>query len=173
MSKPYAHGVTTVVSTTRPECHAPSGYTVRDFSAKPASTGISPRDRQRDMILAFWESQGVARWAPTKDEHGKFNGARWEVRDVLNSEASGMWFPLATQGEDMRADMCVFSHMRSAANCGAWCACNIVPEVGAFNHARGEMDAPLTPSARALLAAWPAWWAKHYARPASLARLGR
>lgn len=167
-TKNFANGVTTVVSSKRPECHAPSGYRVNDYSAKPATTGISPRDRQRDMVLLFWESQGVARYRTG----GAGGGGRWEVRDVINPEASGEWFPLAGQGEDMRADMAVFSHMRAADCGGAWCACNIVPEVGAFNHARGNVNAPLTPAARALLMAWPDWWRKHYARPASLARLG-
>jgi hypothetical protein len=161
-----ATGVTTVQSATRPECHAPSGYAINDYSAKPAANGIAPRERMYNMILAFWESQGVARY-------NRRAGGVWEVRDVLNSVASGEWFPLAAQGEDTRADRAVFSHMRPSSKGGAACACGMVPEVGAFNHSRGDQNAPLTPAARALLMAWPAYWEKHCARPASLARLGK
>ena len=79
----------------------------------------------------------------------------------------------ADEGEDGRADRGEFSHVRSADNGGAWCACNLLPESGAVNAARGRANvADLTPGARALLAAWPAWWRANVARKASLARLG-
>lgn len=161
-----AYGVTTVRSAHRPECHAPSGYRVNDYSAKPAANGIAPRERMYDMVLDFWQTMGVARY-------NRRAGGVWEVRDVINPQASGEWFPLAGQGEDTRSDRAVFSHMVPSSQYGAFCACNIVPEVGAFNHARGDRKAPLTPAARALLAAWPTFWQDNYARPASLKRLGK
>lgn len=161
-----AVGVTTVLSkNTRPECHAPSKCRINDYSEAVQADGDTDRAKQYRRILAFWEAQGVARY-------NRRMGGVWEVRDVLNSEAAGEWFPLAAQGEDMRSDRAVFSHMRPADAHGAWCGCNIVPEVGAFNHARGAVKAPLTPAARALLMAWPDWWTKNAARKASLARLG-
>lgn len=166
LTKSPAMGVTTVASATRPECHAPSGYAINDYSAKPAANGIAPRERMMDMVLDFWQSQGVARY-------NRRAGGVWEVRDVINPSAAGEWFPLAGQCEDRRGDRAVFSHMRACAKGGAWCACNVVPEVGAFNHSRGNQNAPLTPAARALLAAWPTFWEHNYARPASLRRLGK
>ena len=161
-----AIGVTTVKSASRVECHAPSGFTVRDYSAKPAANGIAPRDRMRDVILSFWESQGVARWQCG----GAGGGGRWMVRDMVNDGAE--WLPLAGQGEGMRADRAEFSHIRSACNGGAWCACNLLPENGAVNAARGDANvSTLSPSARAVLAAWPAYWRKYVARKASKARV--
>lgn len=162
-----AQGVTTVNSTHRPECHAPSGYSVRDYSGKPAANGVAPRDRQRDTILAFWEAQGIARW---QGDIANGGGSRWYVRDMVNG--GDAWLPLARQGEDARADRAELSHVRSAANGGAWCACNLLPENGAVNAARGDANVTtLTPAARAVLAAWPAWWRANVARKASLARL--
>lgn len=168
MTNTHAAGITTVYSAERPECHAPSGYSVRDYSGKPASTGISPRDRHRATILAFWESQGVAVWR----KGGAGGGGAWYVRDMLHD--ASVWLPLATQGVEGRADYAELSHVRSCENGGAWCACNVVPENGAMNAARGSRDVPadaLTPGVRALLAAWPAWWRENVARKASLARL--
>lgn len=166
-----AHGPVTVRSAGgRVECHAASGYSVRDYSGKPAANGIAPRDRQRDLILAFWESQGVARYV----SGGAGGGGRWLVRDVLNGGAE--WLPLATRDDGAgRADVAEFSHVVADVNGGAWCACNLLPESGAVNLARGGANVPardLTPGARALLAAWPAWWLANGARKASLARLG-
>lgn len=162
-----AIGVTTVASAHRVECHAPSGYTVRDYSGKPAANGIAPRDRQRDVILAFWESQGVARW----QNGGNGGGGQWLVRDMVNG--GDTWLPLARLGESDRADRAEFSHVRAAQRGGAWCACNLLPEVGALNAARGDANVTaLSPGARAVLAAWPAWWRENSARKASLARLG-
>lgn len=161
-----AHGVTSVCSTVRPECHAPSGFTVRDYSAKPAANGIAPRDRMRDVILAFWESQGVARW----QNGGAGGGGRWLVRDMVNG--GDVWLPLAGQSDAGRADVAEFSHVISANNGGAWCACNLLSESGAVNAARGDSNiTTLSPSALAVLRGWPAWWRKHEARKASLARL--
>lgn len=158
-----AIGVVTVRSASRVECHAPSGFTVRDYSGKPAANGIAPRDRQRGVILAFWEAQGIARY-------NRRAGGVWQVRDLVHG--GDRWLPLATQGEEVRADRAVFSHVRAAASGGAWCACNLLPENGATNHARGEHDMrTLSPSARAVLAAWPVWWRENVARRASLARL--
>lgn len=156
-----AHGAMTVCSSVRPECHAPSGYSVKSFSGANGA-----RARQRDMVLAFWESQGVARW----QNGGAGGGGRWLVRDVVNGGAE--WLPLAGAGETDRADRAEFSHVRSAANGGAWCGCGLLPESGAVNAARGDADmTDLSPSARALLVAWPTWWAENAARPASLKRL--
>lgn len=153
-----AHGPATVCSDQRPECHAPSGYTVRDFSGANGA-----RDRQRDMILAYWQAAGVARY-------NRRAGGVWEVRDVVNGGAS--WLPLAGKGEESRADRAEFSHVRSAHNGGAWCACNLLPESGATNAARGDANmSDLPMSARALLAGWGAWWKANAARKASLARI--
>lgn len=158
--KRSALGARTVTSDERPECHAPSGYAHHSFSA---SNGA--RARQVDMILAFWESQGVARY-------NRRAGGVWEARDVVNSAYAGEWFPMAGQGEDTRADRIVFSHVRSVANDGAFCGCGVLPEIGAANNARGEVNmASLSPSALALVGAWEAWWRANAARPASLARL--
>lgn len=158
-----AHGMTTVCSDARPECHAPSGFSVRDFSGANGA-----RARQRDMILAFWEAQGMARW----QSGGAGGGGRWYVRD--NAQGASEWSPLAAQGDAGRADVAEFSHVRSAANGGAWCACGLVAESGAVNAARGDRDmsdAELSPAWRATLAAWPTWWQENVARKASLARL--
>lgn len=156
-----AHGPATVCSTIRPECHAPSGYSVRDYSGANGA-----RARQRDMVLAFWEAQGVARW----QRGGAGGGGRWMVRDMAQGGAE--WLPLASQGDAGRADVAEFSHIVSAANHGAWCACNLIPENGAVNAARGDADVTdLPPAARALIAAWPMWWRENVARKASLARL--
>jgi hypothetical protein len=153
----------------RPECHAPSGFSVKDYSGAPAKgKDYSPRDVQRDTILAFWESQGVARWV----NGGAGGGGRWMVRDMVNG--GGEWLPLASQGEARRAGVGEFSHVVSTRNGGAWCACNLLPESGATNAARGDANiTELSPGARAVLAAWPAWWSANKARPASLARLRR
>lgn len=156
-----AHGPASVCSDVRPECHAPSGYSVRDYSGANGA-----RDRQRDMILAFWEAQGVARW----QRGGAGGGGRWMVRDMAQGGAA--WLPLAGQADAGRADVAEFSHVRSAAQGGAWCACNLIPECGAVNAARGDANVTDLPdAARVLLAAWPAWWRANVARKASLARL--
>lgn len=158
-----AHGPASVCSTVRPECHAPSGYSVRDYSGANGA-----RDRQRDMILAFWEAQGWAMWR----NGGAGGGGRWYVRDAAQGGAE--WLPLAGRDDAGRADVAEFSHVRSAANGGAWCACNLLPECGAVNAARGDADmSDLPMSARALLAAWPEWWRENVARKASLARLAK
>lgn len=166
-----AIGITTVCSASRVECHAPSGYSVKDYSGKPAANGIAPRDRQRDVILSFWESQGIARWMPTHGADGRITGSAWHVRDILTGDGS-TWLPLAGPGETDRADRAEFSHVRSTRNGGAWCACNLLPESGAVNAARGDANVSDLPmAARAVLAAWPAWWRANVARKASLARL--
>lgn len=160
-----AHGVTTVCSDVRPECHAPSGYSVRDYSGANGA-----RDRQRDMILAFWEAQGMARWV----SGGAGGGGRWYVRDAAQGAAE--WLPLATTGDAGRADVAEFSHVRSARNGGAWCACGLVAESGAVNAARGDRDMSdddIPAAWRATLAAWPAYWRANAARKASLARLAK
>ena len=161
-SKIAAHGYATVCSDVRPECHAPSGYSVRDFSGANGA-----RDRQRDMILAYWEACGVARW---QGDIANGGGSRWYVRDLVNG--GDALLPIARQGEDSRADRSEFSHVVSTDNGGAWCACNLLPESGATNAARGSRDvSDLSDEAEALLASWPAWWAEHAARPASLKRV--
>lgn len=160
-----AHGATTVCSTIRPECHAPSGYSVRDYSGANGA-----RARQRDTILAFWEAQGMARW----QRGGAGGGGRWMVRD--NAQGAAEWLPLAGQGDAGRADVAELSHVRSARNGGAWCGCGLVAESGAVNAARGDADmsdADLSDAWRATLAAWPAWWRANVARKASLARLAK
>ena len=156
-----AHGFSTVCSAERPECHAPSGYRSSDFSAANGARG-----RQRDMILAFWESQGVAQWR----NGGAGGGGRWYVRDMVNDGAE--WLPLARRGDERNAQVAEFSHVRSAQNGGAWCACNLLPEAASTNVARGDADiSPLSMSARALLAAWRGYWTSNVARKASLARI--
>jgi len=122
----------------------------------------------RDMVLAFWEAQGMAQWR----NGGNGGGGRWYVRD--NAQGGAEWLPLAARGDEGRADVAEFSHVRSAANGGAWCACGLVAESGAVNLARRDADmsdADLSPAWRATLAAWPAWWTANVARKASLARL--
>ena len=157
-----AHGPATVRSAGgRVECHAASGYTVRDFSGANGA-----RDRQRDMILAFWEAQGVARYVTG----GAGGGGRWMVRDMVNG--GDTWLPLAGREDSGRSDVAEFSHVVSAAHEGAWCACNLLPETGSVNANRGDADMTDLPmGARAVLAAWPAWWRANVARKASLARL--
>lgn len=165
-----AHGITSVCSSARVECHAASGYSVRDYSGKPAANGIAPRDRMRDVILSFWEAQGVARWMPTRDASGRITGSAWHARDMVNGGSE--WLPIGGRDDAGRADVAEFSHIRSTANGGAWCACNLLPESGAVNAARGDADVTtLSPAARAVLAAWPTWWRENVARKASLARL--
>lgn len=158
-----AMGPVTVSSAEGVECHAPSGYSVRDYSGANGA-----RDRQRDMILAFWEAQGMARW----QNGGAGGGGRWYVRDAAQGGAE--WLPLAGQGDAGRADVAEFSHIRSARNGGAWCACCLVAESGAVNAARGDRDmtdAEVPTAWRATLAAWPTYWRANVARKASLARL--
>ena len=175
-----AHGPASVCSDVRPECHAPSGYSVRDYSGANGA-----RDRQRDMILAFWEAQGMARrqcvacGSADVTDAGMCRvcrtfTARWYVRDAAQGGAD--WLPLAGQGDAGRADVAEFSHVRSAANGGAWCACGLVAESGAVNAARGDRDmtdAEVPAAWRATLAAWPAYWRANVARKASLARLAK
>lgn len=162
-----AQGISTVTSTGhRPECHAPSGVRVNDYSAKVNARGYSPRDVQRDKILAFWESLGWAKW----QKGGKGGGGRWVARDVLSG--SDEWLPLAGQGEDTRHDVIVFSHVIPAEDSGAWCACGLIPERGARNHLRGaarieDMPDDVTDA----IATWPAFWFANYARAASVKRL--
>lgn len=161
-----AHGAHSVCSADRPECHAPSGFSVKDYSGKPASNGITPRDRQRATILAFWESRGIAEWR----KGGANGGGAWWAIDVV----SGEWMPLAQQGEDARANRIEFSHIRSNANGGAWCACNVVPENGATNLARGDKDLPLDELPGWMLdtlSKWHGHFIANVARKASLARL--
>jgi len=150
----------------RPECHAPSGIRVNDYSAKVNAHGYSPRDVQRDKILAFWEAQGWARW----QNGGAGGGGQWLARDVLSG--SDEWLPLAGQGEDTRHDVIVFSHVIPAEQHGAWCACNIVPEVGARNHLRGAARPTLTREVKRAMSEWPTYWMSNYARAASVKRLG-
>lgn len=164
-----SHGATTVCSDTRPECHAPANYRSSDYSG---SNGA--RDVQRDMILAFWESQGMARWQGDIQNGG---GSRWYVRD--NAQGAANWLPLARrddEGKAGRSDRAEFSHVVSAVNGGAWCACNLVAEAGAVNANRGDEDMSadaLSPAWEATLAAWPMWWKENRARKASLARLAK
>lgn len=161
-----ATGHACVASESRMECHAPSGYSVNDYSGKPAANGVAPRARQRDIILGFWESQGVARWR----NGGAGGGGAWFARDMVNG--GDAWLPLAGKADAGRADVAEFSHVVSAANGGAWCAGNLLPESGAVNAARGDADiTELSPSALAVLAAWPAYYLANVARKASLARL--
>lgn len=171
-------GVTTVLSSKGPECHANTAYAHGDLSGKPAANGIAPRERYESFILRFWVARGVARTSCPRDNScpeyaaNKRCALGVHVRDVINTEAAGYWFPMASQTEGDRADRAVYSHMRSVANGGAFCGCGVVPEVGAFNEARGARNAPLTPAARAVLMAWPDWWRANEMRAASAKRLG-
>jgi len=154
--KAQAQGVTTVRSAQRVECHAPSGYSVKDYSG---SNGA--RERVLSQMFAFWEAQGIAR----KGAEG------WEVRDVLTGDGA-TWLPMSAAGATGRADVAERSHIIAARNGGAFCPCNVLPESGAVNAARGESNVTaLPPAARAVLAAWPLWWRENVARKASLARL--
>lgn len=153
------------MSNPRPECHAASTYRVSDLSGANGWEG--PRGKKMHTILTYWQSIGIARY-------NKRAGGVWEGRDVLHG---GEWLPFAGQGEEARADRVVFSHVFSSDNGGAWCACNVVPENGAANTARGSLNmssdgTSLTPDALVALTGWGAWWAKHAARPTSLKRMG-
>ncbi len=151
-----AIGVTTVASASRVECHAPSSFSVRDLSGANGA-----RDRVNAQMMAFWEAQGIAR----KGAEG------WEVRDVLTGDGS-VWLPMSSGGGTGRADVAERSHVRAARNGGAYCPCNVLPESGAVNAARGDANVSDLPiAARAVLAAWPSWWRENVARKASLARL--
>lgn len=153
----------TVISRYGVECHAPTGFASTSYSGSNGS-----RDRQRDMVLAYWEAQGMAEWR----SGGAGGGGRWYVRD--NHQDAAEWLPLASFGESQRGDRAELSHVVSAANGGAWCACGLVAEVGAKNGARGERnmsDSELSPAWRGVLRAWDAYWRANVARKASLARL--
>lgn len=160
----YSHGPATVCSTERPECHAPRFFKSSDY---PGAAG-GARDKQRETILAFWESRGMAVWR----NGGAGGGGRWFVRD--NSQGAAEFLPLASRGDAGRSDVAEFSHVVSAANGGAWCACNLVGESGAVNAARSDADlttGELSTAWAQTLAAWPAYWEANHARKASLARL--
>ncbi len=155
-AKGQSVGVTTVASAVRVECHAPSTFSVRDLSG---SNGA--RDRVLAQMFDFWQSVGIAR----KGAEG------WEVRDVLTGDGA-TWLPVSAAGGTGRADVAERSHIVAAANGGAFCPCNVLPESGAVNAARGDANVTDLPmAARAVLAAWPSWWRENVARKASLARL--
>ena len=171
-----AHGVTTVCSTARTECHAASGFDVRAFSG---SNGA--RDRQTAMILDYWQHAGILRTScprnascPNYAANGACDLGGMHVRDVVNADLSHLWFPLAAQDATRRADRAELSHVRSAADGGAYCACNLLPECGARNAARGDLSMTrddMTEAAAQVLGGWPAYWRANVARKASLARL--
>lgn len=160
-----ARGITSVMSDERPECHAPSGYRVNDYSAKAAKNGVSPRDRVTGQIIAAWAAAGIARFFPG----GANGGGEWRALDAVNGGTE--FLPFAGQGEDMRGDRIVFSHVIPSSHGGAYCACNILPEAGSANHARGDVMPDVHVSGQQSLEMWPTVWASDYARPASLARL--
>lgn len=150
----------------RPECHAASTFRVSDLSASGGAS--SPRGKKRATILAYWESVGIARF-------NRRAGGVWEVRDILHD--GGVWLPLATQGEEARADRAVFSHVFASEHGGAWCACNVLPENGAANTSRGSLNigqdgTDLNLTAVSVLRGWRGYWTKRVARPASLKRMG-
>lgn len=157
-----AHGATTVCSAMRgPECHGGSYYSSKDVAG-------AARGKLRDVILAFWESRGMAEYRTG----GAGGGGRWYVRD--NALGAAAWLPLAGQYDVGRVDVAEFSHVRAANNGGAWCACNLVGESGMVNANRADRDmsvSDIAPAWRATLEAWPAYWRANVARKASLARL--
>lgn len=161
-----ALGVATVASAKRPECHAPSGVRVNDYSSKVNAHGYSPRDVQRDKILGFWEFLGWAKW----QNGGAGGGGKWVARDVLSG--SDEWLPLSGQGEDTRHDVIVFSHLIPAEMNGSWCADNLIPEIGARNHLRGAEVVTMSDEVRDGIAQWPVYWLDNHARGASVKRLG-
>lgn len=167
-----ASGVVTVSSAKGPECHGASYYCAKCVKG-------SYRVGVNATILDFWVSQGVARTScPRNNTCPEFaatgrcaNG--YHARDMVNADQAGRWFPFASRDTTGRADRVEFSHIKSS-ECGAYCACNLLPEVGAFNKARGAKNIPardLSSNARALLAAWPAYWLANVARPASRKRV--
>lgn len=171
-----AQGVTTINSTTRPECHAPSGHSVKDYSGANGA-----RARQTGMVLDYWQAMGVLRTScprnsscPVFADSGACDVGGMHVRDVVNPYLAGMWFPLAGQDSTGRATRAELSHVIASANGGAYCACGLLPESGARNASRGDRDMiveSLPASALSLLNGWPAYWTANVARKASLARL--
>lgn len=167
-----AMGVITVKSNGgKVECHGASYYCAKCVNG-------ARRTAVNAVILAFWESQGVARSScprnnscPEFAEAGKC-ALGWHARDMVNGGSA--WLPFAGQDSAGRADRVELSHIRASRH-GAYCCCNLLPEDGAANLSRGDRDIPaadLSPAARALLSAWPAYFLAHVARKASLARLG-
>lgn len=161
-----AMGFATVASSRGPECHAATYYTAKSVQGKR-------RRVLREAILTFWQAQCVAvPHCPGEDACGSADcdADTWHARDVVTD--TGLFYAVAASGEQHRADRIEMSHVVSAYNSGAWCACNVVPERGAGNAARGDDDMRNpSMSARAILAAWPAYWRANLARKASLARL--
>lgn len=173
-----AQGTHTVNSHKRPECHAPSGYSLKSYSG---SNGA--RDRATAQILDYWEYAGVLRRScprndscPEYKREGRCNVGGLHVRDVVNPTFAGMWLPMAGEASVGRKDRAEVSHVISAANGGAYCGCGTLPENGAINANRADADMSiedLPMSAVALLAGWGTWWRKNRARKASLARLAK
>jgi hypothetical protein len=80
--------------------------------------------------------------------------------------------PFATQGEETSGERVVFSHVVSADNGGAWCACNLLPENGAANDNRkGDDMTELNGDAVYILTGWRGYALAVTLRKASLARL--
>jgi hypothetical protein len=163
--KRAADGYATVVSDESVECHASSTYRRTDLSRSGGDS--SPEAKAKARILAYWESEGIARYVTG----GAGGGGHWEARDILHS---GDWMPFASQGEETSGERVVFSHVKSADNGGAWCACNLLPENGAANDNRkGDdmMREELSADAVYLLEGWRGYALAVTLRKASLARL--
>jgi hypothetical protein len=172
-----AHGVVTVCSADRTECHAASGFDVKCFSG---SNGA--RDRQTAMVLDYWQACGILRTScprnascPSFAANGRCDLGGMHVRDLVNADLAGNWYPLAARDAAGRADRAELSHVRSAQRGGCYCACNLLPENGARNAARGDLDmtrGDMTAEGARVLGGWPAYWRATVARKASHARIG-
>lgn len=182
-----AIGIAAVASDKRVECHAPSGYTQRDYSGKAQEnkrTGtITPaaRARKEEEFLMFWQDMGVARWVSgggrymeRGDRGFKAGGGHWEFRVSFTGEDATDWVRKADlMSNEGRADRAEFSHIYASENGGAWCPCNCIAERGSVNAARGEANMTGVPLEwQEVLAQWPAWWARYRATGAALKRLG-
>ena len=153
----------------RPECHGPSYYCARDIKG-------AVRGDLNANILAYWETLGAAmprcprtNACPEFKREGRCS-LGWHGRDLVNG--GDMWFPFAGMGEAGRADRVEFSHVTSADNGGAYCACGLLPEVGLLNNRRGSLNiVDMTTEGRDALAGWATYWEVNHARKASLVRL--
>ena len=179
-----AHGVTSVCSDSRPECHAPSTYAFHSPSASiPRGRDMSPREVVRLTVLRYWELAGVARRTGNRNPLTGTYVTGWAVRDVLHD---GAWLPLASEDESVRRAraargeptpaydrslMAEFSHVIPSSAGGAFCACNLLPELGSRNANHADSIPILTPEARDLINGWPTYWRDHVASAASLRRL--
>lgn len=160
----------------RPECHAPSGYRHDSYSGAVSAAGYSPRELQEGKILTFWVSLG---WAEQRSEvrvnpdtGEEYLVWFWYVLDVLSAEPA--FLRLASNPEESAStDFAVFSHIIPSAQCGAFCGCNLIPEMGARNLMRGDAPMTLPREVSRGVAGWVQWFlSSSYVKRSTLKRLG-